>query len=84
MTAPLFAASILLGLLGTTELMLILAIVVLLFGVGKLPEVGRHLGAGIRNFKSEVGSDAPAATLTDDSRAAMPSPRDVTDQHRAG
>jgi len=46
----------LIGGLGTGELLIILAIVVLVFGVGKLPEVGRQVGQGIRNFKKEMNS----------------------------
>ena len=34
-----------------TEILLILFVVFVLFGAGKLPEVGRALGEGIRNFK---------------------------------
>ena len=37
--------------LGTLELVLILTIAVLVFGVGKLPEVGSALGKGIRDFR---------------------------------
>lgn len=40
--------------LGIPELLLILAIVVLLFGVGKLPQLGKGIGEGIRNFKQAV------------------------------
>ncbi len=40
--------------LGATELMLVLVVVMLLFGVGKLPEVGAGLGKGIREFKESV------------------------------
>ena len=40
--------------LGIPELLIILAIVVLLFGVGKLPQLGKGLGEGIRNFKQAV------------------------------
>ena len=39
------------GNLGAPELLLILAIVVILFGAGKLPQLGKGLGEGIRNFK---------------------------------
>ncbi len=38
--------------LGTQELLIILALVLLLFGAGKLPQVGGALGKGIRNFKN--------------------------------
>ena len=37
--------------LGVTELIIILAIVVLIFGANRLPEIGRGIGRGIRNFK---------------------------------
>jgi len=38
--------------IGMPELIIILVIVVVVFGAGKLPEVGRSLGLSIRNFKS--------------------------------
>lgn len=37
--------------LGFTELMVILVIVLILFGPGKLPEFGKAIGTGIREFK---------------------------------
>ena len=40
--------------LGTTELLIILGIVVLVFGVGKLPQLGRGLGQSIREFRTSV------------------------------
>jgi len=40
--------------LGPWELIIILVILVLVFGVGKLPELGSGLGEGIRNFKKSV------------------------------
>lgn len=44
--------------LGTTELIIILVIVVMLFGVGKLPMVAKQLGSGVRGFqKSLRGED---------------------------
>ena len=43
-----------LGKLGLPELLLILAIALLIFGPGKLAELGKGLGEGIRNFKSSV------------------------------
>ena len=70
----------LIGGLGTTELLIILAIVVLVFGVGKLPEVGRHLGRGIKNFKREMNDLNADVNLEDQSTPAEPV-RDVTDEH---
>jgi sec-independent protein translocase protein TatA len=40
--------------LGTGELLIILAIVVLIFGVNKIPQLGKGLGEGIRNFKASI------------------------------
>ncbi len=37
--------------LGVPELLVILVIVLLLFGAGKLPAVGRQLGKGLRQFR---------------------------------
>ena len=42
------------GTLGLPELLIILAIVILIFGVNKLPRLGKGLGEGIRNFKDSV------------------------------
>ena len=44
--------------LGVPELLVILAIVVLLFGARKLPELGRGLGEAIKGFKSGLKDDA--------------------------
>jgi len=44
------------GSLGLPELLIILAIVVLIFGVNKLPRLGKGLGEGIKNFKDSVKS----------------------------
>ncbi|MDN5279726.1 MAG: sec-independent protein translocase protein TatA [Clostridiales bacterium] len=37
--------------IGFTELIVILVIILILFGPGKLPEIGKALGKGIREFK---------------------------------
>jgi sec-independent protein translocase protein TatA len=39
------------GPIGLPELVIILIIVVLIFGANRLPELGRGIGKGIRNFK---------------------------------
>ena len=39
------------GRLGIPEVIIILVIIIVLFGASRLPEIGRGLGKGIRNFK---------------------------------
>lgn len=43
--------------LGPWELAIILVIIVIIFGVGKLPEIGGALGKGIREFKTSASDD---------------------------
>lgn len=53
--------------LGWQELVLILLIVVIIFGAGKLPEIGGALGRGIKEFrtatKDELGEDEESADV---------------------
>jgi sec-independent protein translocase protein TatA len=39
------------GRLGIPELLIILFLIILIFGANRLPEIGRGIGRGIRNFK---------------------------------
>jgi sec-independent protein translocase protein TatA len=39
------------GRIGLPELLIILTIIILIFGANRLPEIGRGIGRGIRNFK---------------------------------
>jgi len=43
--------------LGFPELVLILVIVILIFGTSRIPELGRGLGEGIRNFRKGMKGD---------------------------
>ena len=45
------------GSLGVPELLIILLIVLIIFGASKLPQLGKGLGQGLRNFKDSVKSD---------------------------
>jgi sec-independent protein translocase protein TatA len=40
--------------LGTTELLIILLIAIVIFGANKIPKLGKGLGEGIRNFKTSL------------------------------
>jgi len=65
--------------LGVWELLVILAIVMLIFGAGKLPQLGDSLGKGIRNFRKSFKDDpreveAEAKRVKEpDSAAQLPS-----------
>ncbi|MEA3467787.1 MAG: twin-arginine translocase TatA/TatE family subunit [Thermodesulfobacteriota bacterium] len=45
--------------LGMPELIVILVIIVIIFGAGKLPEIGSGIGKGIKNFKDATKKDDP-------------------------
>jgi sec-independent protein translocase protein TatA len=42
--------------IGTTELLILLGIVIVIFGARRLPELGSGLGKAIKNFKAGVSS----------------------------
>jgi sec-independent protein translocase protein TatA len=48
------------GRIGVPELLIILVIIVLIFGASRLPEIGRGIGKGIRNFKDATRDDQKA------------------------
>jgi sec-independent protein translocase protein TatA len=43
--------------LGMPELIVILVIIVIIFGAGKLPEIGSGIGKGIKNFKDATKNE---------------------------
>ena len=45
------------GSLGVPELLIILFIVIIIFGATRLPQLGKGLGQGLRNFKDSVKGD---------------------------
>jgi sec-independent protein translocase protein TatA len=53
--------------LGPPELIIVLVIVVLIFGVGKLPQIGGALGKSVREFRQ-------ASTTSDEAEATVQSP----------
>ena len=44
--------------LGIPELIIILIIIIMIFGANRLPEIGRGIGKGIRNFKDSTREGA--------------------------
>lgn len=68
------------GSLGFTELILILFIVLIIFGAGKLPQLGEGIGKAIKGFKKSVHeadlieADAQAAQAAQQQTATAPQP----------
>jgi len=46
------------GRIGLPEMLIILAIVIVVFGASRLPELGRGIGKAIRNFKDATKEDS--------------------------
>jgi len=66
------ALAMLFGNLGTTEILLIVLVLVLLFGARRIPELARGLGRGVQEFKSGMRTSPPA----DDSAAQKNAAKD--------
>ena len=54
------------GPIGLPEMLIILLILILLFGATRLPELGRGLGKGIRNFKENLEDGSASASKKKD------------------
>ena len=56
--------------LGWPEIVLILLVVLIIFGAGKLPQIGSSIGKGIKEFKRELRDDneskAKAVTISNE------------------
>jgi sec-independent protein translocase protein TatA len=52
--------------LGMPELVIILVIIVIIFGAGKLPEIGAGIGKGIKNFKDATKKEDETKNLEED------------------
>ena len=48
------------GRIGLPEMLVILVILILIFGANRLPEIGRGIGKGIRNFRDATKNDESA------------------------
>ncbi|AGF76614.1 twin arginine-targeting protein translocase, TatA/E family [Desulfocapsa sulfexigens DSM 10523] len=53
--------------LGMPELIVILVIIVIIFGAGKLPEIGSGIGKGIKNFKDATKKEE-TKTIDEDTK----------------
>jgi len=52
--------------LGMPELIIILVIIVIIFGAGKLPEIGSGIGKGIKNFKDATKNEDKTKSIDDE------------------
>jgi len=76
------------GMPGGTELLIVLAIVVLLFGAKKIPELAKGFGKGIKNFKEEMKevdevantTEAPKKVESNEEVASSEAPKTTTTQ----
>lgn len=55
--------------IGVSQLIIILVIILIIFGAGKLPEIGGGMGKAIRNFKDATRESKPQEKLEDDKKA---------------
>jgi sec-independent protein translocase protein TatA len=53
-----------LGLDNPVHLLVVLAVLLLVFGAKRLPEMGRSLGEGLRGFKESITSESNQAEVT--------------------
>ena len=51
--------------LGPLEIILIIVVIALVFGARKLPELGKGLGQGIKEYRKEMRDPAPSEPVTD-------------------
>ncbi len=64
--------------LGTPELLIILAVIILLFGAAKLPELARGSGRALRIFKAET-----KGLMDDDDNGTTPEQRELESRKQA-
>ncbi len=68
--------------LGATELIIILVIVLVIFGAGKLPKVMKDLGKGVKSFKEAMSGEespedpiSPPTTIQGETKKRIPNPK---------
>jgi sec-independent protein translocase protein TatA len=63
--------------LGTSEMLLILSVALLLFGANKLPQLGDAFGKSIRNFKKAASGDGVLGSLQEEGELAAAPVREL-------
>ena len=61
--------------LGMPELIVILVIIVIIFGAGKLPEIGSGIGKGIKNFKEATKKENDPEKIDNDEKGSDDQPK---------
>ena len=56
--------------LGWQELVIVLVIIMIIFGAGKLPEIAKSLGQGVKEFRAEAEAAGASVKTTTTERAA--------------
>ena len=65
--------------IGFPELMIILVIIMIIFGAGKLPEIGSAFGRSIKNFKTSMKEAEDGETPVDQT-GEVPSPEAISEE----
>jgi sec-independent protein translocase protein TatA len=69
--------------IGAPEIILLLLVALLLFGAKRLPEIGRSLGSGMREFKDSVTGNSNSESTTTQTTQLPPGTQDTTTQASA-
>lgn len=77
------------GQIGALEIAIVLVIVLIIFGPKRLPELGRSIGHGIREFRGSISGDSkeeakPPAIEKADSKAPAPAAAEKQEQQADG
>src|SRR6476620_10000163 len=62
------------GTMGISELIIILVIVLIIFGAGKLPQIGEGVGKALKGFKKEVHDIPPPEVAQPEAVSPLPAP----------
>ncbi len=64
--------------IGVTELLILLAILLLVFGARRIPEIGRSIGTGMREFKDSISGQGGEDSASDRDDGDEPRRRELT------
>lgn len=68
--------------IGVPELIIILVIVMIIFGAGKLPQIGEGLGKGIKNFRKATKAADEIDVTPKDEKDEEPQDQDKADESK--